>query len=233
VHFISQVSPSLSSDALDPFYNSGLRNLVILFARAPVPGQVKTRLAAGVGSEVAVRLHQAFVRDVVARASARFSVELHLDEPTSAWPEFACPRLLQPPGDLGVRMHRALAEALARGFQRVAILGTDAPDLPEAHIEELFQNETDVRLGPAEDGGFWGISCRRIVGTMFDGVPWSSTRTLEAAEVACRRGGLSVSLASVWADVDEPIDLQRLAASASLDPAGPTAFELRALNLLA
>jgi rSAM/selenodomain-associated transferase 1 len=207
--------------------------LVILFARAPVAGQVKTRLAAGVGAEAAARLHTAFVRDVAARASGRFSVELHLDEPTPAWPEIDCPRRLQASGDLGVRMLQALEEALARGFERVAILGTDAPDLPEAHIEEVFQGETDVRLGPAEDGGFWGIACRRIVGTMFDGVPWSTTRTLEATEAACRRGGLSVSLASAWADVDEPGDLQRLAASASLDPAGPTAFELRALNLLA
>lgn len=206
--------------------------MVILFARAPVAGQVKTRLAAGVGAEAAARLHTAFVRDVVARASARFGVELHLDEPTSAWPEIGCPRRLQPPGDLGVRMRQALEDALARGFERAAILGTDAPDLPEAHIEELFQGETDVRLGPAEDGGFWGIACRRIVGTMFDGVPWSSTRTLEATEVACRRGGLSVSFASVWADVDEPVDLQRLAASASLDPAGATVSELRALDLL-
>ena len=207
--------------------------MVILFARAPVAGQVKTRLAAGVGAEVALRLHTAFVRDVAARALARFRVELHLDEPTTAWPEINCPRRLQPPGDLGVRMHQALAEALARGLERVAILGTDTPDLPEAHIEELLQGETDVRLGPATDGGFWGICCSRIVGTMFDGIPWSSTRTLEATEAACRAAGLSVSLASAWSDVDEPKDLQRLAASASLDPAGPTAFELRALNLLA
>jgi rSAM/selenodomain-associated transferase 1 len=207
--------------------------LVILFARAPVAGQVKTRLAAGVGAEAAARLHTAFVRDVAARASARFPVELHLDEPTSAWPEIVCPRRLQTPGDLGARMLQALADALARGFERVAILGTDAPDLPEAHIEELLQEETDVRLGPAQDGGFWGISCKRIVDTMFDGVPWSSMRTLEATEAACRHGGLSVSHASVWADVDEPIDLQRLATSASLDLAGPTAYELRALNLLA
>ena len=207
--------------------------MVILFARAPVAGQVKTRLAAGVGAEAAARLYTAFVRDVAARASGRFSVELHLDEPTSAWPEIDCLRRLQPAGDLGVRMMQALAEALARGFERVAILGTDAPDLPEAHIDELLQGESDVRLGPAEDGGFWGICCRRIVDTMFDGVPWSSTRTLEATEAAFRHGGLSVSLASVWADVDEPIDLQRLAASASLDLAGPTAVELRALNLLA
>jgi rSAM/selenodomain-associated transferase 1 len=207
--------------------------LVILFARAPVAGQVKTRLAAGVGAAVAARLHTAFVRDIAAKASARFPVELHLDEQTSAWPELACPRRLQPPGDLGLRMRQAMEEALARGFERVAILGTDAPDLPEAHIQELFESESDVRLGPAEDGGFWGIACTRIVGTMFDGVPWSSSRTLKATEAACHRCGLSVSLASVWADVDEPADLQRLVASASLDPAGPTARELRELELLA
>lgn len=206
---------------------------MILFARAPVPGQVKTRLAAGVGREAAARLHTAFVRDVVARASERFSVELHLDEPTSAWPEIDCPRRLQAPGDLGFKMRQALEQALARGFERVAILGTDAPDLPESHIGELFEDETDVRLGPAEDGGFWGISCRRIVDTMFDDVPWSSPRTLEAAEAACVRSGLSVSRASPWTDVDEPADLYRLAASLSLNPAGPTVLELRALNLLA
>ena len=206
--------------------------MVILFARAPVAGRVKTRLAAGVGAETAARLHQAFVRDVFARASARFTVELHLDEMTSAWPEIECPRRLQPHGDLGARMRQALQAALERGVERVAILGTDAPDLPEAHIGELFAGEGDVRLGPAEDGGFWGICCKRIVDRMFDGVPWSSTRTLAATEAACRRGGLSVSRASVWADVDELADLQRLAASEFLDPAGPTASVLRELHLL-
>jgi uncharacterized protein len=206
--------------------------LVILFARAPRIGQVKTRLAAGVGAEAASRLHQAFVRDVFERASARFPVELHLDGETLAWPEIDCPRRLQSPGDLGVRMRRALGDSLERGMERVAILGTDAPDLPDAYIAELFEGESDVRLGPAEDGGFWGICCQRIADAMFDGVPWSSARTLEATEAACRLAGLSVSRASVWADVDEPADLQRLAASASLNPAGPTAFELRTLNLL-
>jgi rSAM/selenodomain-associated transferase 1 len=206
---------------------------VIVFARAPIPGRVKTRLAAGVGADAAARLHEAFVRDVAARASARFPVELHLDEPTSAWPELAFPRRVQQSGDLGDRMRHALGEALARGFEQAAILGSDAPDLPEAYIAGLFEGESDVRMGPAADGGFWGICCRRIADTMFDGVPWSSSRTLEAAQEACGRSGLSISLASLWTDVDEPSDLRRLAASATLNPAGPTARELQDLKLLA
>ncbi len=210
-----------------------MRNLAILFARAPVAGRVKTRLAAGVGAETAARLHHAFVRDVAARAAARYPIELHLDEMTSAWPELKCPRRLQSSGDLGARMFTALGGALARGYERVAILGTDTPDLPESHIVELFNGDCDVGLGPAADGGFWGICCGRIVDTMFDGVPWSSEHTFKRTQAACRRGGLSVSFAPLWVDVDEPIDLQRLAASATLDLAGPTANELRKLNLLA
>jgi rSAM/selenodomain-associated transferase 1 len=231
--FISQMSPSLPSDALDPSYNSGLRNLVILFARAPVAGRVKTRLATGVGAETAARLHRAFVRDVAARAAVQYPIELHLDEMTPAWPELDCPRRLQVSGDLGVRMRIALGDALAQGFERVAVLGTDAPDLPAAHLDDLFTGDSDVRLGPAEDGGFWGICCRRIVDTMFNGVPWSSARTLERTQAACLAAGLCVSLGRRWADVDEPADLKRLAASLSLDPAGPTASELRKLRLLA
>jgi len=205
---------------------------VILFARAPVPGRVKTRLAAGVGTVVAARLHEAFVRDTMARVSQHFATELHTDAATSDWPDLSCTRRLQHAGDLGARMRQALSDALARGVERVAVLGTDAPDLPETHIRQLFQGTSDVRLGPAEDGGFWGIACTRIVDTMFDGVPWSSARTLDATEAACRHSGLSVSLASVWGDVDEPADLRRLAESATLDPAGPTAGELRRLHLL-
>ncbi len=206
---------------------------MILFARAPVAGRVKTRLAAGVGMEWAARLHEAFVRDVYARIVIRFPVELHLDEPTSAWPEIDCPRRLQHSGDLGQRMRLALADALARGWRRVLILGTDTPDLPLAHASELLDDESEVRLGPAADGGFWGIACTRIVDTMFDGVPWSSPHTLEATETACRRSGLTCSRGLLWSDVDQPADLSRLAASISLDRAGPTAGILRELNLLA
>jgi rSAM/selenodomain-associated transferase 1 len=198
-----------------------------------VAGRVKTRLAASLGAETAALLHQAFVRDMAARAASRYPIELHLDEVTSAWPELDCPPRLQTPGDLGARLKTAMGNALAQGIENVAVVGTDAPDLPAAHLDDLFDGNSDVRLGPAEDGGFWGICCRRIVDTMFNGVPWSSARTLERTQAACRRGGLSVSLAARWADVDEPVDLKRLAASPSLDPEGPTAGELRKLKLLA
>ena len=208
-----------------------MRNLVVLFARAPISGRVKTRLAKEYGDAVALRLHQAFVLDVAARASSCFPIELHSDVETDAWPELRCSRRLQRPGDLGCRMLAALEDALAQGWERVAIVGTDAPDLPQMHIAHLFEPEADVCLGPAEDGGFWGIACRRVAAGMFEAVEWSSPRTLDATVAACGSSGLSVALAPLWADVDELADLLRLAASASLAPQGPTATLLQELHL--
>jgi glycosyltransferase A (GT-A) superfamily protein (DUF2064 family) len=95
----------------------------------------------------------------------------------------------------------------------------------------LFDADADVCLGPAEDGGFWGIACRRVAAGMFEGVPWSSPHTRAATVDACRASGLSVALAPWWADVDEPADLVRLAASASLESAGATTKLLPELHL--
>ncbi|MGD0579110.1 MAG: TIGR04282 family arsenosugar biosynthesis glycosyltransferase [Bryobacteraceae bacterium] len=208
-----------------------MRYLVVLFAKAPISGRVKTRLALEYGDAVALRLHQAFVLDVAACASSRFPIELHTDVETAAWPELTCPRRLQRPGDLGVRLYAALEEALARGWERVAILGTDAPDLPDWHVVQLFAADADVCFGPAEDGGFWGIACRRLAAGMFAGVPWSSPHTLSATVAACRASGLSVARSQWWSDVDVPADLLRLAASESLTPDGATAKLLRELHL--
>lgn len=208
-----------------------MRNLVVLFAKAPIAGRVKTRLAKEYGDVVALGLHRAFVLDVAARASSRWPIELHTDLETDAWPTLTCPRRLQCPGNLGARLHAALEEALARGWERVAVLGTDAPDLPAPHIVQLFEPDADVCLGPAEDGGFWGVACRRVAAGMFEGVPWSSPHTLAASVAACRASGLSVAMAPRWADVDEPADLLRVAASSSLEPAGATAKLFRELHL--
>jgi hypothetical protein len=205
--------------------------LIVLFAKAPISGRVKTRLAKEYGDAVALGLHQAFVLDAAARASSNWPIELHTDVETDAWPTLTCPRRLQRPGDLGVRLYAALEEALARGWERVAILGADAPDLPAAHIAHLFEPDADVCFGPAEDGGFWGVACRRVAAGMFEGVPWSSPQTLAASVAGCRASALNVALAPWWADVDEPADLLRVAASSSLEPAGPTSKLLRELHL--
>ena len=175
-----------------------MRPVTVVFAKAPRPGFVKTRL--GLEPEVAAQLHEAFVRDALALAGER--AELHTDVETEAWRDVDVPRRLQVAGDLGARMLAALP---------ALILGSDAPSLPASHLGELIATPGDVVLGPAEDGGYWAILARRAHPRMFEGVEWSTARTREQTIAACRACGLSVSLGPEWFDVDDPAGLRRLA----------------------
>jgi glycosyltransferase A (GT-A) superfamily protein (DUF2064 family) len=176
---------------------------IAVFAKAPRPGFVKTRL--GLAPDIAALLHESFVRDALALAGG--DAELYTDVETDAWPDIAAPRRLQSAGDLGARMLAALPGL---------ILGSDAPSLPRSHLEQLLATRGDIVLGPAEDGGYWGILARRTHARMFETVEWSTSRTREQTIDACRACGLDVALGPEWFDVDEPAGLRRLAARPDL-----------------
>jgi rSAM/selenodomain-associated transferase 1 len=186
------------------------RSLVVVFARAPRAGRAKTRLAPPLSYEEAARLQEAFVRDLVNRLGGAYAVELHTDEPTTAWADLACPKRVQAAGDLGARLLCALEDGLRRGYTSVAVLGSDSPTVPLDYVRELVGSEADVTLGPAEDGGFWGIAARRTHPEMFRNVAWSTSKTCQQTVRAVSAAGLSVALGQAWFDVDEPASLERL-----------------------
>jgi rSAM/selenodomain-associated transferase 1 len=199
-------------------YNASVRPSIILFAKAPVPGRVKTRLR-GLSPAAAARLHAAFVRDafeLLGSLEPRADLELHTDVPTDEWSDLEVSRFLQAGGDLGARLLAALTAGLAAGRPQVIIVGADAPTLPRSHVERLLDLGADVALGPAEDGGFYAIACRRTDPRMFAGVRWSSRRTLDETVRAATACGLRVELGDPWFDVDTMEDLRRLAASPAL-----------------
>lgn len=185
---------------------------MILFAKAPIPGRVKTRLLKKLSPEQAASLHSALVAGAWRLLqTVPGDAELHTDVETDAWPEIS-PRKIQAEGDLGVRMYTALEAALSQGRPRAMILGSDAPALPESHLTALLNSNADVALGPTEDGGYYAISCRRVRPEMFDGVRWSTRHALTDTTAAALRCGLSIQVGAPWFDVDEPEDLVRLGA---------------------
>jgi rSAM/selenodomain-associated transferase 1 len=187
--------------------------LIVLFAKAPTPGRVKTRL--GVDAVRAVELHSSFVRQTLVMLESlrgEAEVELSTDEPTRAWCEFPVARSVQVSGHLGERIYAALEQALAAGRPRVVILGSDSPGLPAAHVRTLLASPADVCLGPVEDGGFYAIACSRTAPAMFAGVRWSTSATLSDTLGALAGCGLSVQLGPSWFDIDRPEDLTRLGA---------------------
>jgi len=189
-----------------------MRPLVIVFAKAPAAGRVKTRL--GLAAEHAVEVHTKLVEDVLERVKQLRGADaaLYTDQATAAWPEMEV-RGLQGPGDLGERMCRAIGGALQGGRPQVMIVGGDIPDLPAAHLEALLASPADVTLGPTDDGGYYAISCRRWDAAMFAGVAWSTESALAGTQAACERRGLGVALGPAWHDLDTPADVGKLSDS--------------------
>ena len=192
---------------------------MILFARAPVPGRVKTRLAAEIGAKLAAHLHSAFVLDTIEKLYGfrHFAdIEVATDIPTDAWGELEVARALQAPGNLELKLLHAISGGLAAGRPQVMILGSDSPTLPPAHLKRLLDSTADVALGPCEDGGYYAVACRRVDPAMFDGVEWSTGNVLAQTERAARRCGLNVERGDLWYDVDGPEDLARLGSEPDL-----------------
>jgi rSAM/selenodomain-associated transferase 1 len=185
-------------------------SIVIVFARAPLAGQVKTRLAPRLGAPRAARLHTELIFAALrtARAARCGPVELHITRRHALFPRAK----LQRGRDLGARMHHALRNALRR--HRAAILiGSDCPSLMPGDLRRarrLLQGAADVVLAPAEDGGYALIGARRIAPQVFSDVRWGGAAVLAQTVANLTRARLELRLLrTVW-DVDRPEDLERL-----------------------
>lgn len=183
-------------------------SLIIVFARAPVAGQVKTRLIPRLGAEGAARLQRRLIRAALRTARAVGPVELHVTRAHSWLRGLGVPLRLQRGRDLGERMYHAL-----RGQRATVLIGSDAPALRAADLRRalrLLHGGADVVLAPAEDGGYALIAARRIDARVFAGIRWGTDEVLARTLDNLRRCGLSHRLLrTVW-DVDRPTDFDRL-----------------------
>ncbi len=196
---------------------------LLIFAKEPHPGRVKTRLAASIGAEAACFLYQAFLRDIAHRfgapagpRSSGMGVEWWVDgSPDSLQPLVGGAALRrQVEGDLGVRLDHAFACAFRRTRGPVAVIGTDCPELTLGHVDSLFsalREKADAALIPASDGGYVAMALSRQAGEAFSGIPWSTGKVLGATTDALESGGFRVRVFSPLSDVDTPRDLERLA----------------------
>lgn len=190
------------------------RARLVVMAKVPVAGQVKTRLARSIGVTEALRFYRATSRAVLGRLCGQpfweTIIAIAPDTGIGAriWPRGAT---LQPQGrgDLGQRMQRPMRR-LPPG--PVCVIGTDVPDIEVAHIRRAFRllGNNDAVFGPAADGGFWlvGLGRRpRVIDPYAGGVRWSHAKTL--ADVRHNLAGHDVGFTERLHDVDERQDLER------------------------
>ena len=195
-----------------------MTTLLIIFAKEPLPGQVKTRLCPPLSPEAAARLYRSFLEDILEEVGRL--PELHLAlaySPGSAHPFF---QGLAPPGtllipqsgaDLGERMARAFAWGFSSGFDAVLIRGSDSPDLPGAVLLEvksvLTAGRAEVAMGPCPDGGYYLVGLRAPHPELFQGMAWSNDTVLTEALTLARQSSLAVHLLPSWPDIDIYADL--------------------------
>jgi hypothetical protein len=200
-----------------------MSSALAIFAKAPIPGQVKTRLCPPLSLEDATRLYECFLLDTVARACSLADVHVFVAI-TPADTELVFRALLPFPvryvsqrgATLGEREANVFAELFHQGFSRVVIIGSDIPTMPVAHLRDAFtlleSPDTDVVLGPSEDGGYYLIGARALQPALFENVHWSTASVLEETLAQAGRAGLRVAQIPAWYDVDEEDDLRKLIA---------------------
>jgi rSAM/selenodomain-associated transferase 1 len=202
------------------------RILVQVFAKAPVPGEVKTRLAPLLGAQGAAELYCRLVQHTLATVTmARVgNVEVWVTAAQEQAFLQACQRLLgvpllfQPEGDLGARMSAAMTNGLERA-SAVLLVGCDVPTMSYADLREArdaLAAGHHATLGPAEDGGYWLIGLTRHAPELFTELPWSTPALLDATRERLRALRWRWhELPTRW-DVDRPEDVHRLAADGHL-----------------
>lgn len=203
---------------------------LLLFAKEPVVGRVKTRLGQAIGMELAAELAKALLQDTLrlARAAAEAAgarlVVVHAPDVISKGlageiEAAGGSALAQGEGDLGQRLARGLGRV---DGARIA-LGMDSPDLPAAAVVcafEHLESPGSAVLGPCGDGGYYLLGLGAGVGSEFlgEGIRWSTEHTLDDTRAAMAARGLEPILLASHSDVDELEDLRRLARRLESNP---------------
>lgn len=200
-------------------------NSLIVFAKEPRAGEVKTRLTPALSADEAALLYTAFVEDtcaVIAAASGEGDRRV-LAAPGGPGPvlariatEHGFETAAQEGADLGARMAHAIGSELARGAHAVVLVGSDSPAMAVTDVRDAARlaGEKAPRavLGPVRDGGYWLVGASGRVPDLFAGIPWSTPDVLPATLERARLRGVEMVLVRHGYDVDDAADLRFLEA---------------------
>ncbi len=198
------------------------RTLLIQFAKWPLLGKVKTRLAKKMGERAAYDAHIELTLTVLKNltSSNATTVELWFDHPSTENPasqmlterchELSVLVAYQKGHDLGSRMYHALSHGL-KTFENVIIVGSDCPTVDGLYLERAIQalDTNDLVMGPAEDGGYVLIGARKIEPGMLDDIDWGEGTVLRSTIARAEKHDLTYELLEETWDVDEYEDYVR------------------------
>lgn len=200
-------------------------NIIALFAKAPIPGQVKTRLCPPLSFSEAASLYQAMLTDILeqhAACSGADRVLWYTPATAAGWFQHAArvgyELCAQQGADLGARMSHVFRVHAAQGYERIVLRGTDSPTLPLVRIASAFEalERVELVLCPDRDGGYNLIGLREPCDALFE-MELSTETVLERTLACARERGLGVEILPPHYDVDTAADLATLQKELSED----------------
>ncbi len=191
------------------------RNALIIIAKQPEMNSVKTRLTGSMPDKERLKLYISMLESTVRKlGSIEFADPFIAFAPGNAetyFLKFGLNLLPLPEGDLGKKMFHAMSSALNKGYEKTVLVGVDIPDLSELIISRAFEllSDSDIVYGPAKDGGYYLVGFKAPIKEIFEGIQWSTDRTLKQSMENASRNGYSIAFTKTLSDVDTPEDAQR------------------------
>lgn len=220
---------------------------LVIMTKAPIPGEVKTRLCPPLTPDEAATLHGSFVLDEIERSRDAIkdqSLRVHRYLGCAPSPDHAFFRVLearqgvtlipQIGDDLGARMNHAFDTVFQQGYQRAIMVGTDLPDLPPTSYDEALELlvDHDLVLGPASDGGYYLIGMKRSIPNIFSNMPWSTDQVAALTIERATALGLSYAFLPPLNDIDCLEDLLSLIKKSSHEKGGHPTLSQRTNGVL-
>lgn len=219
-----------------PSAQSSNQTALVIFADAPIPGQVKTSLCPPLTHDEAATLHGSFVLDTLERTkTAAMKWKLPVDRYLACAPprthvffkimeERQGVTLIDQVGDdLGARMNQAVTVLFTQGYRQVLFIGTDVPTLPLDHFKHALSllNSHDLVLGPAFNGGYYILGLKRPAPELFTDIPWSTDQVFSLTSEKAAKLGLTAAVLEPWRHVDTLADLHLLIESCHAESKTP------------
>ncbi|MEP6700956.1 MAG: TIGR04282 family arsenosugar biosynthesis glycosyltransferase [Bacteroidota bacterium] len=193
-----------------------MKEVLIVFAKNPDAGKVKTRLAASIGNEAALFVYQnllahtvSITKELPVEKFVFYSENVILQD---IWDDKHFSKQVQAGNDLGERMKNAFADTFQKGYNKSVIIGTDCPELNAGIIIKAFDylDLYDVVIGPAEDGGYYLLGMKQLHSQVFENINWSTDAVFEETRMKCDTLKLNYALLPVLRDIDRVEDLKYL-----------------------
>lgn len=195
-----------------------MKRFLIVFAKEPEKGRVKTRLGKCFPNAQLLNLYKAFLKDTLDTAE-----KVDCEEKILAYSASGEPRYLksisrnfkfyaQRGRNLGKRMHNAFMYTKDKGAKKAVIIGSDSPDLSAGIINNAFQrlDKYDFVLGPSYDGGYYLIGLKKPEPCIFEGIRWSTPDVFEDTVKKARKMNKKIFVLKKWYDIDNLKSLGRL-----------------------